>query len=208
MAPLPATLKYVARFPENVDNFFRPCDDAIIRCVQFPIESPARFLLVSLSKLITIMTSIEIGFSVPLFLFLLEKYDRTAIFATYDMLVMAFATQIPKRFLWRARPHTVSRSLFALNPSDEGHSDTSSFPSRAVIGAVVYSSFMGAVLEAHGSAINSVLPTQLLTWLLIVSCAVLTSIARVLIGNKINFKKVFFLTRVVPFFLSFLLIIF
>jgi len=80
----------------------------------------------------------------PFILYVLG-YDDAATETTYLVLTTAFFSQIPKRFIWRYRPHAVGRA-------DGRRSDvTSSFPSRAVTCGVVYAYSIGrAVMSTQG----------------------------------------------------------
>ena len=66
------------------------------------------------------------------FILYIFGWDDVATELTYLILVTAFCSQIPKRFVWRYRPYVVGRA-------DGRRLDrTSSFPSRAVTCGVVY----------------------------------------------------------------------
>jgi len=73
----------------------------------------------------------QCGVVAPFILFVFG-WDDVATEVTYLILVTAFCSQIPKRFVWRYRPYVVGRA--------EGRrkDKTSSFPSRAVTCGVVY----------------------------------------------------------------------
>uniref|UniRef100_A0A7S2WCT8 Phosphatidic acid phosphatase type 2/haloperoxidase domain-containing protein n=1 Tax=Rhizochromulina marina TaxID=1034831 RepID=A0A7S2WCT8_9STRA len=103
------------------------------------------------------------------------------------MLCMAFMTQLPKRFCWRARPFAVGRAIKVKGL------ETSSFPSRAVVGAVVYAAWLTTALDqsdwdhgirgnASGCRLPPWLPRSLLAWGWIVGATFLASAARVLLG--------------------------
>ena len=142
--------RFVNSFPERWEEALSSFDDAVIARVQSS-EQPccnSRRATVLLSMTITSATAIEFGLSIPVLLLSLQQYDREAIAALYVMLSMAFLTQIFKRFVWRDRPFAVGRAI-AL------HSElkTSSFPSRAVVGGVVYASSFGALLSPYRDAL-------------------------------------------------------
>ena len=80
-------------------------------------------------------SSIEVGAVVPVVLFFAGA-DALASWAACLVFAMAFVTQFPKRFVWRRRPFMAGRA--------EGRRPTmtSSFPSRAVACAVMYTHFV------------------------------------------------------------------
>jgi len=79
--------------------------------------------------------AIEIGIAGPFVLYILG-FDGLATEFTYIALILALVSQVPKRFLWRFRPYMVNRAQMIKRDT------TSSFPSRAVSCATVYS-FVG-----------------------------------------------------------------
>jgi membrane-associated phospholipid phosphatase len=80
------------------------------------------------------LTCIEFGVFVPLVLFAMG-YDQQGSLGTMLALTLAVLSQIPKRLIKRLRPWQAGRAV--KRRSDR----TSSFPSRAVAGAVVYAFF-------------------------------------------------------------------
>lgn len=170
--------RFVNSFPERWEEALSSFDDAVIARVQSS-EQPccnSRRATVLLSMTITSATAIEFGLSIPVLLLSLQQYDREAIAALYVMLSMAFLTQIFKRFVWRDRPFAVGRAI-AL------HSElkTSSFPSRAVVGGVVYASFVGALLSPYRDALPWG-PSTWLSWLLVAGLAIGSSWSRIVLG--------------------------
>ena len=88
-------------------------------------------VLVFLALLYTSLTTIELGVFFPLFLFM-SGWDEIG---TLTLLVNSFAavfSQVFKRFVWRPRPWMCGRAITVKRDK------TSSFPSRAVVCAVVY----------------------------------------------------------------------
>lgn len=117
----------MVKFPEAWDAWLQRADDAIIRWLQ----RPAGPIFMALSLAITACTTIELAFVVPVVLFV-AGWDSLATELTYLALTTALVSQIPKRFLWRSRPYVAGRAQTRRKDK------TSSFPSRAVTCAVVY----------------------------------------------------------------------
>lgn len=176
-------------FPERLELLLRGFDDAIIRFIQSILQyeslsGAARVVALACSAI----TTIEVGFSVPVFLLLCKCYDCLAVYATYVMISMAFITQLPKRFIWRTRPFAAGRAKRV-----RVH-DSSSFPSRAVVGAVVYSLWLLTMFEdkdwSHGSESNdngkctspSWFPKTIMGGVLVLFAALATSASRVVLG--------------------------
>ena len=124
----------VKPFPEQLEAILRPFDDAIIAWVQTANRSGCRWkkFAVGISMLFTFFTAIEIGLSIP-FLLLSLQFDVQAIICLYVMLLFSISTQLFKRFVWRNRPFVVDRAELRSKELK-----TSSFPSRAVVGGVIY----------------------------------------------------------------------
>jgi membrane-associated phospholipid phosphatase len=119
--------------PPAIDCFFFQFDNTVIRACQSGIFSSR--LVTYFSLFVTFLTTIELGTSAPLILYIFGL-DRLAHRGVMIAFVLATVSQIPKRFLWRYRPYTVGRALQVRRDK------TSSFPSRAVTCAVVYAYFM------------------------------------------------------------------
>ncbi|KAJ5067670.1 hypothetical protein M0811_02858 [Anaeramoeba ignava] len=142
--------------PERFTNFFRKFDLAIIDfCQRFDskfIFSISYFITCKMTinfiifffifnlHSFSVLTSIEIGLSLP-FIFFIFRLDGIAIEFSYLMLLYSFISQIPKRFLWRSRPWMVGDAKKVRKDL------TSSFPSRAVSGAVVYGFLLNYITE-------------------------------------------------------------
>jgi len=124
---------------------------------------------------------LEIGWSLPLFILLLKKYDIIAIVATYEMLATAVICQIPKRFCWRLRPFAEGRA--------EGigvvleREDTSSLPSRFVVGATVFGCLFALVAEGdvRDSQVNWG-PSEFKHWIAITLLILVVSCSRIVLG--------------------------
>eukprot|EP00357_Protocruzia_adherens_P005872 CAMPEP_0115042960 /NCGR_PEP_ID=MMETSP0216-20121206/46577_1 /TAXON_ID=223996 /ORGANISM="Protocruzia adherens, Strain Boccale" /LENGTH=422 /DNA_ID=CAMNT_0002425175 /DNA_START=353 /DNA_END=1621 /DNA_ORIENTATION=+ len=131
--------KYVWEFSDKLDKKLRCFDDSLIKAGQyFHIRQPKGwrrsigYVMYIMLMAISASTTIEAGVSYFFISFLLG-YDIMGTYLVIQILILAFWTQIPKRFIWRFRPYMVGRALKAN--SDK----TSSFPSRAVTGGFVYS---------------------------------------------------------------------
>ena len=126
-------------------------------------------LLVGLALSYTAITTIELGVVCPLFFFLIGL-DNLATEAVFAALAAAVISQTFKRFVWRPRPWMTGRSIQVKRDL------TSSFPSRAVICAVVYS-----YLFAH-----IFFPPHSVPWMVIVPTVVLfalgAAISRIFVG--------------------------
>eukprot|EP00762_Andalucia_godoyi_P002227 ANDGO_07532.mRNA.1 PAP2 superfamily domain containing protein len=127
------TLLYLHEVPQWFEDRFRKFDDTIIRSFQSGVFSLKFFKYFSL--MLTLLTTIELGTTTPLVLYVLG-YDTQAYHALFLGFTVAFLSQIPKRFLWRYRPYVVQRARKVRKDK------TSSFPSRAVTCAVVYAFFI------------------------------------------------------------------
>lgn len=136
----------------------------IAQCQRMSLMSkPVLFL----SLLLTLVTTIEIGTTAPLVL-LAFGLDDLAHSATLLVLMLAFTSQLPKRFIFRKRPYVVGRALTVRADA------TSSFPSRAVTCAAVYTFFLARSLApAAGTG-------AVVGWML--AAALLASFARVNLG--------------------------
>lgn len=87
--------------------------------------------MVGLALVYTALTTIEIGVLFPLFLFL-SGWDELATLQLLTTSLTALGSQCFKRFVWRQRPWMQGRAIQVKRDK------TSSFPSRAVVCAVVY----------------------------------------------------------------------
>ena len=99
-------------------------------------------VLVGVALGYTALTTIELGVVCPLFLFLIGM-DQLATLALFSTLCAGLLSQLFKRFLWRPRPWMLGRAIQVKRDL------TSSFPSRAVICAVVYSFIFSHVFLHH-----------------------------------------------------------
>lgn len=135
----------VKPFPEQLEAILRPFDDAIIAWVQTANRPGCRWkkFAVGISMLFTFFTAIEIGLSIP-FLLLSLQFDVQAIICLYVMLLFSISTQLFKRFVWRNRPFVVDRAELRSKELK-----TSSFPSRAVVGGVIYAALGSFFLESR-----------------------------------------------------------
>jgi protein-S-isoprenylcysteine O-methyltransferase Ste14 len=158
-------------------------DDSLISFIQRPLHTNAKYPLIFVAKFISALTSIEIGYSLPLFLLLLEHYDAAAILATYSCVILALVCRIPKRFIWRPRPSSDNRAVIV----DE-NLESSSFPSSSVAACVVYGSIVGLFYEmSRRNSVGTDLPLgplNAVSWLLILGCAVMTGWARIYLGTE------------------------
>ncbi|KAJ3450958.1 hypothetical protein M0812_07154 [Anaeramoeba flamelloides] len=119
--------RFCYQIPESFEIRFIKYD---IKILQFIQKWDNKFLDY-LALFITLVTTIEAGIIASPVLFLLGQ-DSIAIELTYIILMYGLISQIPKRFLWRTRP-------FMRGYSKQKRKDyTSSLPSRAVSGAIVY----------------------------------------------------------------------
>jgi len=119
-----------------------PIDDALIESLQKPSGPVVYYFNVFLSAL----TAIETGVIAPYALFVLG-YDAAATAVTYLVLVTAFGSQFPKRFIWRFRPYVLGRAEGRRKDA------TSSFPSRAVSCSVVYAYAVCWSVAAEGEGL-------------------------------------------------------
>jgi membrane-associated phospholipid phosphatase len=152
----------VVKFPEAWEERLRAFDDLGIRWLQRP-SGP---LFLALALAITGCTTIELAFVVPVVLFV-TGWDSLATEFTYLALTTALVSQIPKRFLWRSRPYVAGRAQTRRKDK------TSSFPSRAVTCAVVYSfAVCFAVIDrSHPHTIQWWMPLVVLIAFLLASFA-------------------------------------
>mmetsp|Transcript_18131 Transcript_18131/g.47834 ORF Transcript_18131/g.47834 Transcript_18131/m.47834 type:complete len:287 (-) Transcript_18131:9-869(-) len=111
-------------------------------------------------------------------LFMLRCRDCEGIYAMYVMLSMTILTQLPKRFLWRVRPYASGRAECFSNVT------TSCFPSRAVVGAVVFANLAHTIFHMSSGAYRCMPPwfPSFGSWCLIFACALLASLCRIVLG--------------------------
>lgn len=121
-------VKWLWVFPEHIENKLKVFDDPIIKVCQSLQGKFWKWF----SLAVTGVMAIEIGIAVPFVLFFLG-YDGIATELAYLALILALVSQIPKRFVWRLRPYMAGRATKVKKDM------TSSFPSRAVTCATVYS---------------------------------------------------------------------
>jgi len=136
--------------------------------------------VICFARLVSFVTVVEIGLSLPLLLLLLENYDVLAILASYEMLAMALYTQVIKRFCFRTRPFAVGRAQGIV--VGEGP-DTSSFPCRSVVGATVYSCLL-TMVHQNGLHLDSIPwgPMGFAAWFWILLFVMCTSWGRIFLG--------------------------
>eukprot|EP00698_Gefionella_okellyi_P000217 TRINITY_DN10188_c0_g1_i1.p1 TRINITY_DN10188_c0_g1~~TRINITY_DN10188_c0_g1_i1.p1 ORF type:complete len:393 (-),score=63.29 TRINITY_DN10188_c0_g1_i1:109-1224(-) len=120
--------RFVARYPDVLEDTFRYFDDKLIYWAQRFRNKPLYIWNLAFNAIL----SIELGIALPMVLFA-SGQDALGTEFTYVMLLAALVSQIPKRFIWRFRPFMQNRA-YLLRPDM-----TSSFPSRAVTCAIVYS---------------------------------------------------------------------
>lgn len=119
--------KYLLNFPESAEAALRGMDDDGIRRVQAR-QSPG---LYALAMVLTTLTAVETALAVPGMLFALG-YDSAASWLTASLVCLGILSQLPKKLIWRRRPWMSGRAVGLRRDS------TSSFPSRAVVCAVVF----------------------------------------------------------------------
>ena len=160
-------IPFVSLFSASADHKLRPFDDNIIALVQWPLNTYLRLPALAFAMGFTALSAIEVGIVLPLALYL-AGFDDIADQALMCVIVLAVMSQVPKRFMWRARPWMVRRALTVRRDK------TSSFPSRAVTCAVVYTFIAGFAL-LNGYNIGIVIAITLVS-------ALCTSIARIMLG--------------------------
>jgi len=115
-------------FPRHWDTKLKPFDDPIIKLLQTYHGGIWKWI----SLCITGCMAIEIAIAVPFVLYFVG-YDGIATEFSYLALILSLVSQVPKRFVWRLRPYMAGRAIKVKKDM------TSSFPSRAVTCAAVYS---------------------------------------------------------------------
>lgn len=164
-----ATTRFQLTFPRAFERLFAPFDDAIVALCQRRTTGAVLFF----STVFTFFTSIEVSLIAPPTLFALG-YDQAAGLCGSVLLVLGIVSQVPKKFIFRPRPWMVSRALPVRRDK------TSSFPSRAVVCAVVFS-WLIAWSAAREGILAAPLPTLPL-WVAILCVAALTAFARINVG--------------------------
>lgn len=167
--PTPTTTRFQLAFPRVFERWFAPFDDAIVALCQRRTTGAVLFF----STVFTFFTSIEVSLIAPPTLYALG-YDRSAGLCSSVLLVLGVVSQVPKKFIFRPRPWMVSRALPVRRDK------TSSFPSRAVVCAVVFSWLI--VQSALLDGALSTPPHPVLLWLTILCVAALTAFARINVG--------------------------
>jgi membrane-associated phospholipid phosphatase len=115
-------------FSDKLENHLRRVDDPGLRWCQRRVDSRLRYWL---ALALTAITTVEAG---VLFTFVLcgAGFCRQACVWNMHLLVLSLVSQVPKRFIWRSRPHMQQRAVPLRRDR------TSSFPSRGVTCAWVY----------------------------------------------------------------------
>eukprot|EP01112_Ceratiomyxa_fruticulosa_P000969 TRINITY_DN1091_c0_g1_i1.p1 TRINITY_DN1091_c0_g1~~TRINITY_DN1091_c0_g1_i1.p1 ORF type:complete len:411 (+),score=38.69 TRINITY_DN1091_c0_g1_i1:211-1443(+) len=164
----PKEKRFLYIFPMSLEKKLEFIDDPLIKWCQ-RLDHRVWFYI---NMLITGFVAIEIGIGTP-FILLLLGWDGLAVELTYLALTLALVSQIPKRFVWRFRPYMVRRAQMVKEDK------TSSFPSRAVTCAVVYSyAFVWGMAYNSGTKLS-------VHWWMPVICLItvfLASFARVNLG--------------------------
>jgi membrane-associated phospholipid phosphatase len=168
--PVPRGSHVSLSFPEALESALSPLDDALIPRAQrlwATVELRYAFLAT------TTMTAIEAALPVPGALYALG-YDAAGGLCTSILIVLALASQIPKKFIWRQRPWMAGRAKAHRRDS------TSSFPSRAVVCGVVFAWLALASVAVETSGAEA-MPVNLV-WLAVVFSASAASLSRVVVG--------------------------
>lgn len=166
---LPPRTRYQFPFPNTLERRFSSFDDSLVALCQRRTDGLIHFLSVSL----TFFTSIEVSLIAPPTLYALG-YDAAAGLSSSVLLVLGIVSQVPKKFIYRPRPWMVGRALPIRQDK------TSSFPSRAVVCAVVFSWLIAQSLAIEG--ILNPPSSPALLWIGILCVAALTAFARINVG--------------------------
>ena len=137
--------RWVFPFPPSLDSACASIDDALIRLLQRPLNSVLRLPYIAFAVALTVFTAIEFGLVLPFSLYLVGA-DDLADLSTFLLLALSVISQVPKRFIWRARPWMVKRAIRVRKDK------TSSFPSRAVTCAVVYGALLAVAISSSSSS--------------------------------------------------------
>lgn len=164
-----ARTRYQLPFPHTLERLFAPLDDYLISILQRRTAGAVHLFCMTL----TFFTSIEVSLVAPPALYALG-YDAAGGLAASVLIVLGIISQIPKKFIFRARPWMVGRALPIRRDK------TSSFPSRAVVCAVVYSWLIAQGLDLEGILQGQLSPVC--TWAGIVFMASLAAFARINVG--------------------------
>lgn len=166
---VPPQTRYQFPFPNALEVWFGAFDDRFIRYAQQRTTGLVHFFAMTL----TAFTAIETSLFVPPCLFALG-YDAAGGLSTSVLLVLGVVSQMPKKFIFRARPWMVGRALPIRRDK------TSSFPSRAVVCAVVFSWLAAKSLELERVLERPLPPILLWVGILLVACC--AAAARVNVG--------------------------
>eukprot|EP00743_Colponemidia_sp_Colp-15_P004996 GILK01005382.1.p1 GENE.GILK01005382.1~~GILK01005382.1.p1 ORF type:complete len:449 (-),score=40.32 GILK01005382.1:118-1281(-) len=173
--------RWVVQFPPKWDRALSQFDDIVIEKAQYfhrshlGLRGKVGVCVELFNQLVTLWTTIEVGFVAPLF-FYTVGHDALAGWFSALAFTTAIFTQIPKRFIYRKRPYLwmPPRALMCRNDR------TSSFPSRAVVCAFVYTfAVVAAVLHVH--TFSTILNITIMAASIFVA-VLLTSYARVNFG--------------------------
>lgn len=165
----PPQTRFQLSFPPSFEHFFSTFDDTVIAFCQK--RTTGAVLLFSTT--FTFFTSIEVSLITPPTLYALG-YDRAAGLCASVLLVLGVVSQVPKKFIFRPRPWMVNRAVPIRKDK------TSSFPSRAVVCAVVFSWLVATCAALEGIISSPIRPFFL--WPMIVCVAALTAFARINVG--------------------------
>lgn len=166
---IPPPTRYQFTFPSSLEQAFSTFDDFFISFCQRRTDGPVHFFSVAL----TFFTSIEFALVAPPTLYALG-YDSAAGLCSSVLFVLGVISQVPKKFIYRLRPWMVGRALPIRQDT------TSSFPSRAVVCAVVFTWLSAWSLHIEGMLTQPI--SAVLLWLCIVLVVFLTSFARINVG--------------------------
>eukprot|EP00741_Cyanophora_paradoxa_P017228 tig00020961_g16640.t1 len=170
--------RFVYCIPLAFENAFQALDDGLIPACQRG-GLPANLIATGL----TIFSSIEVGLAAPLALYLLQE-DLAANVVLSLITALTFLSQLPKRFVWRPRPWMASRARAFKRDY------TSSFPSRGVACAVVWSVAAGYIASGYAAQREAAaggrpgpLQAPAWSWWLALPAGLLLSWARINVGN-------------------------
>ncbi|PXF40387.1 hypothetical protein BWQ96_09905 [Gracilariopsis chorda] len=166
---LPARTRFQLPFPSILENGFASFDNRLVALCQRRTDGFVHYFSMGL----TFFTSIEVSLVTPPALYALG-YDSAAGLCASVLLVLGIISQVPKKFIFRPRPWMVGRAL----PIRQDR--TSSFPSRAVVCAVVFSWLIAQSLHLEGLLVHPL--TRLKLWSCILAVASLTAFARINVG--------------------------
>lgn len=164
--------KYVYHLPQSFEDTWMSFDDFWISiCQKFQWR-----VLKYFCKFVTLITSIEIGITTPYVLYV-WGWDFLATVALYIILSVIIVSQIPKRFLFRKRPHVAGRAI------KMSKTHTSSFPSRAVTCAIIYAAFICfAIRWINMNNPNVTFSFWFWIWPIVIAAFLITSFARIHLG--------------------------